>query len=74
MDLKSNMTVPPSDQWTPCPMCWGQRRIYEDRNGEGLVPTTCPSCLGIGEICCAPEPLMARRRTTASARHGEEPT
>ena len=35
--------------WSPCPTCWGQRRVYEDLNGEGLVPCTCPSCLGIGE-------------------------
>lgn len=35
--------------WAPCATCWGQRRIYEDRNGEGLVPCTCPTCLGLGE-------------------------
>ena len=35
--------------WGPCPMCWAQGRIYEDRNGEGLVPSPCGSCLGIGE-------------------------
>lgn len=35
--------------WEPCATCWGQRRIFEDRNGEGLVPCTCPGCLGIGE-------------------------
>ncbi len=35
--------------WRPCPMCWGQRRILEDRNGEGLLPRPCPWCLGIGE-------------------------
>jgi hypothetical protein len=35
--------------WTPCPTCWGQRRIYDDPNGEGLVPCLCPTCLGIGE-------------------------
>ena len=35
--------------WIPCPTCWGQRRIYEDRNGDGLTPCTCPSCLGVGE-------------------------
>ena len=35
--------------WSPCSTCWGQRRIYEDRNGEGLVPVTCPTCLGLGE-------------------------
>lgn len=36
--------------WTPCPTCWGQRRILEYRNDEGLVPGTCPGCLGLGEI------------------------
>ncbi len=35
--------------WVPCGTCWGQRRLYEDRNGEGLVPCVCPGCLGIGE-------------------------
>ena len=35
--------------WAPCPTCWGQRRLYEDRNGEGLVPCVCPECLGVGE-------------------------
>lgn len=36
-------------QWRPCPICWGQRRIYQDRNGEGLVPEMCPTCIGLGE-------------------------
>jgi hypothetical protein len=41
--------------WTPCAMCWGQRRIWESvaaANGEGpvLVATACPACLGIGEV------------------------
>ena len=35
--------------WRPCPTCWGQRRILEDRNGAGLVPQRCPTCLGLGE-------------------------
>lgn len=35
--------------WVPCATCWGQRRIYENPNGEGLVPCTCPTCLGLGE-------------------------
>lgn len=35
--------------WRPCATCWGQRRIYQDRNGEGLVPQTCPACIGVGE-------------------------
>ena len=39
----------PSTTWEPCATCWGQRRIFEDRNGEGLVPCTCPTCLGLGE-------------------------
>jgi hypothetical protein len=39
----------PSATWAPCPTCWGQRRIFEDRNGEGLVPCTCSACLGLGE-------------------------
>jgi hypothetical protein len=39
----------PSATWEPCATCWGQRRIFEDRNAEGLVPSTCPGCLGLGE-------------------------
>jgi len=39
----------PGAVWAPCATCWGQRRIYEDLNGEGLVPCTCPTCLGLGE-------------------------
>jgi hypothetical protein len=35
--------------WATCPTCWGQRRIWEDPNGEGLVPSVCPGCLGVGE-------------------------
>lgn len=35
--------------WIPCPTCWGQRRIFEDCNGDGLTPHACPSCLGLGE-------------------------
>jgi hypothetical protein len=35
--------------WVPCPVCWGQRRLWEDASGEGLVPHVCPACLGIGE-------------------------
>jgi anti-sigma regulatory factor (Ser/Thr protein kinase) len=42
------LAPPPS--WASCPTCWGQRRIFEDRNGGGLVPDTCPGCLGLGEI------------------------
>jgi hypothetical protein len=44
-----------NEQWTSCPICWGQRRIWERiqaRNGEGaiLVASACPACLGIGEV------------------------
>lgn len=46
--------TPAPATWAPCPTCWGQRRIYEDRNGEGLVPCTCPSCLGLGERMSLP--------------------
>lgn len=38
-----------STVWEPCATCWGQRRIFEDCNGEGLVPRMCPTCLGLGE-------------------------
>ena len=50
-------TIPitlPDVVWVPCPMCWGQRRIFEDRNGEGLVPQVCPACLGIGQHATFP--------------------
>jgi hypothetical protein len=41
--------------WTSCAACWGQRRIWESvpaANGEGqvLIATACPECLGIGEV------------------------
>ena len=39
----------PSAVWAPCATCWGQRRIYSNPNGEGLVPHACPDCLGMGE-------------------------
>ena len=35
--------------WAPCAMCSGQGRIYQDRNGEGIVPSPCGWCLGVGE-------------------------
>ena len=35
--------------WRPCATCWGQRRISQDHNGEGLVPHPCPACIGVGE-------------------------
>lgn len=44
----------PEPVWVPCPMCWGQRRIFVDRNGEGYVPCTCPECLGVGERATFP--------------------
>jgi hypothetical protein len=41
--------------WSPCPACWGQRRILEPvdaPNGEGriLVAHACDTCLGLGEV------------------------
>lgn len=40
----------PTAVWAPCGVCAGQRRLLEPaRNGEGLVPRTCPMCLGVGE-------------------------
>jgi hypothetical protein len=35
--------------WVPCATCWGQRRLLTASAGGGLVPTTCPGCLGVGE-------------------------
>ena len=49
MSTAIEITPSPTAIWAPCATCWGQRRIYEDRNGEGLVPCTCPTCLGLGE-------------------------
>jgi hypothetical protein len=45
----------PALGWASCPLCWGQRRIWEPvpaRNGEGavLIASDCPQCLGIGEV------------------------
>jgi hypothetical protein len=42
-------------RWAPCPLCWGQSRIWEQvtaANGEGpvLLATQCTECLGIGEV------------------------
>lgn len=39
----------PAAVWVMCPTCWGQRQIFEDFNGEGLVPCMCPACLGLGQ-------------------------
>ena len=45
----------PASVWVPCGVCAGQRRLFEPaRNGEGLVPRTCPLCLGVGETHRAP--------------------
>jgi hypothetical protein len=35
--------------WVPCATCWGQRRLLTAAADGGLVPTTCPGCLGVGE-------------------------
>lgn len=49
MIAATNPTITTSPPWRMCPMCWGQRRVFQDRNGEGLVPAPCGACLGIGE-------------------------
>ena len=49
MIATTTRTPPLPALWRPCPTCWGQRRIYENPNGEGLVPQTCRGCLGLGE-------------------------
>ena len=37
--------------WTPCSVCWGQRRIFiEAAEGEGYVPISCSLCLGVGDV------------------------
>ena len=53
--LLTSTTEALSPHWTPCAMCWGQRRIWETvaaANGEGdvLIATACTACLGIGEV------------------------
>jgi hypothetical protein len=55
MNPADTLTLQPDARtiWAPCPTCWGQRRIFEDPNGEGLVPRACPSCLGVGEQIAA---------------------
>ena len=35
--------------WVPCGTCWGQRRLYSTAPDGGLVPHSCPSCIGLGE-------------------------
>jgi len=54
MSTAIHTTIATAGIWAPCGMCWGQRRIYENRNGEGLVPCACPSCLGLGEQLTRP--------------------
>lgn len=33
--------------WKPCPMCWGQRRIWHNTEARWM---DCPTCLNIGEV------------------------
>jgi len=54
MSTAVHTTPPTSAVWATCPTCWGQRRIYADHNGEGLVPHACPGCLGLGEQLVEP--------------------
>lgn len=35
--------------WVSCATCWGQRRLLTPSPDGGLVPSTCPGCLGVGE-------------------------
>lgn len=35
--------------WVDCPTCWGQRQIFT-RKQDGLIPDTCPTCLGVGQV------------------------
>lgn len=49
MSTAIRIPVLPPTVWEPCATCWGQRRIFEDLNGEGLVPCACPTCMGMGE-------------------------
>jgi hypothetical protein len=55
MDSTDTATRQPDTRliWSPCPTCWGQRRILENPNGEGLVAHPCPTCLGLGEQMAA---------------------
>lgn len=49
-------TAAPSDAglclaWIPCPVCWGQRRVFvASGDGEGYVPEACGPYLGRGEV------------------------
>lgn len=48
--LRPHRDLTPTSVWVPYGVCAGQRRLFEPaRNGEGLVPRTCPMCLGVGE-------------------------
>jgi hypothetical protein len=48
--IATEVPIPASPAvWRPCPTCWGQRRVFEDRKGEGLVSHPCPACLGLGQ-------------------------
>ncbi len=40
-----------------CAICWGAGRVFEPAmNGEGLIPTSCPTCCGTGSV-----PSVGRR-------------
>ncbi|HET6691882.1 MAG TPA: hypothetical protein VFG74_13570 [Miltoncostaeaceae bacterium] len=42
-------------QTASCALCWGQGRLWhEARNGEGLVPSECPRCVGAGLVLRGP--------------------
>lgn len=52
--------------WAPCPMCWGQGRIYEPIP-EGLLATICETCLGVGQgLTLEPAPAPRRPRLRAA--------
>jgi hypothetical protein len=53
--------------WEPCGTCWGQRQIFDNPNGEGLVPHACPTCLGLGERAVV---VTASRHAAALDRFG----
>jgi uncharacterized Fe-S cluster-containing radical SAM superfamily protein len=45
------LTADPTVLWVTCGWCWGQRQTWEwNKRAECLTPTTCPTCLGLGEI------------------------
>jgi hypothetical protein len=48
--------------WTPCGYCWGQRCVFEYRARSVLVKTTCPRCLGVGELLTIEAPAPSPRR------------